>query len=64
MHRASRSVVQMQRYAVFVSHQWLGNGRADPDGAQTKVLQGALRNILDGTVVARPWKTPERIEGF
>ena len=38
--------------AMFVSHQWVSNRHADPDGRQFKVLQDALSNLLNGTRVS------------
>lgn len=34
--------------SIFVSHQWLGKGHPDKTGAQFKILQEALANIIDG----------------
>ncbi len=35
---------------MFVSHQWTGLQHPDPNGLQFKVLQEALRGVLDGRV--------------
>lgn len=40
-------------YLIFVSHQWLGNREADPEGKQARVLRAALRNIISGAVVVQ-----------
>lgn len=34
---------------IFVSHQWLGRTHPDPQMKQFRVLQGFLRNVLNGT---------------
>jgi len=34
--------------SIFVSHQWLGTNHPDKTGAQFKILQEALANIIDG----------------
>jgi len=36
---------------VFISHQWLGAKHPDQHGCQLAILQIALRNIIDGTIV-------------
>eukprot|EP00746_Dinoflagellata_sp_MGD_P136798 gnl/MRDRNA2_/MRDRNA2_70668_c0_seq1.p1 gnl/MRDRNA2_/MRDRNA2_70668_c0~~gnl/MRDRNA2_/MRDRNA2_70668_c0_seq1.p1 ORF type:complete len:454 (+),score=86.36 gnl/MRDRNA2_/MRDRNA2_70668_c0_seq1:87-1448(+) len=36
---------------IFVSHQWLGRAHPDKDFQQFKVLQGNLRNLLNGMKV-------------
>lgn len=40
--------------AIFVSHQWVKEQHPDPEAAQLRVLQGAMRNILGGHVTAVP----------
>ena len=40
-------------FTIFVSHQWLGKWHPDPDGLQLQILQKALRNVIDGSVVVQ-----------
>ena len=40
--------------AMFLSHQWVSNQHPDPDGKQFKAFQGAMSNLLSGSIVAQP----------
>jgi len=40
--------------AMFISHQWVSNEHPDPDGKQLKVFQGAMSNLLSGSIPAQP----------
>ena len=40
---------QKSFFCIFVSHQWLGKHHPDPKGKQFRILQQALRKILDGS---------------
>ena len=40
--------------AMFISHQWVSNQHPDPDGQQLKVFQGAMSNLLNGSIPAQP----------
>lgn len=37
-------------YVVFVSHEWVGMGKADPEGKQLSVLRQALKNVMSGNI--------------
>ncbi|CAK8985614.1 unnamed protein product [Durusdinium trenchii] len=41
---------QLNFLVIFVSHQWVGRAHPDRFGEQLSVLQGALKNIINGEV--------------
>lgn len=48
---------QLGMFTVFLSHQWLGFGHADPQGTQLEVLRKALRNIFSGRITVQSEST-------
>ncbi|CAE7263863.1 unnamed protein product, partial [Symbiodinium microadriaticum] len=37
-------------FVIFISHQWLSSAHPDPQGEQVRVLQRALRSMIDGSL--------------